>query len=95
MTVVRNEMESGENNPLGILVERTLSTAYLWHNYGKSTIGARSDIEGVPIESEDVVEAVAVAGEALGVFGEGVARTHKSMHEDDGTMCGITFVGFV
>lgn len=50
MTVVRNEMESGENNPLGILVERTLSTAYLWHNYGKSTIGARSDIEGVPIE---------------------------------------------
>jgi zinc protease len=50
MTVVRNEMESGENNPLGILVERTLSTGYLWHNYGKSTIGARSDVEGVPIE---------------------------------------------
>jgi zinc protease len=50
MTVVRNEMESGENNPLAILVERTLSTAYLWHNYGKSTIGARSDIENVPIE---------------------------------------------
>jgi zinc protease len=50
MTVVRNEMESGENNPLGILVERTLSTAYLWHNYGKSTIGARSDVENVPIE---------------------------------------------
>ena len=50
MTVVRNEMESGENSPLGILVERTMSTAYLWHNYGKSTIGARSDVEGVPIE---------------------------------------------
>ncbi|MEW6213413.1 MAG: pitrilysin family protein, partial [Acidobacteriota bacterium] len=29
---------------------RTLSTAYLWHNYGKSTIGARSDIENVPID---------------------------------------------
>jgi len=50
MTVVRNEMESGENNALGILVERTLSTAYLWHNYGNSTIGARSDVENVPIE---------------------------------------------
>jgi zinc protease len=50
MTVVRNEMESGENNPIGILVQRVLSTAYLWHNYGKSTIGARSDVENVPIE---------------------------------------------
>jgi len=50
MTVVRNEMEAGENDPLGILVERTFSTAYLWHNYGKSTIGARSDVENVPIE---------------------------------------------
>jgi len=50
MTVVRNEMESGENNSLGILVERTLSTGYLWHNYANSTIGARSDIENVPIE---------------------------------------------
>ena len=27
-----------------------MSTAYLWHNYGKTTIGARSDIENVPIE---------------------------------------------
>jgi zinc protease len=50
MTVVRNEYESGENSPFNILFERTLSTAYLWHNYGKSTIGARSDIENVPIE---------------------------------------------
>lgn len=50
MTVVRNEMESGENNPFGILLERMLSTGYLWHNYAHSTIGARSDIENVPIE---------------------------------------------
>ncbi len=49
MTVVRNEMESGENSPFRVLLERTLSTAYLWHNYGKSTIGARSDVENVPI----------------------------------------------
>lgn len=50
MTVVRNEMEEGENNPYGILNERTLSTAFLWHNYGNDTIGARSDVENVPIE---------------------------------------------
>lgn len=50
MTVVRNEFELGENSPQSILVERMLSTAYLWHNYGKSTIGARADIENVPIE---------------------------------------------
>jgi zinc protease len=50
MTVVRNEFESGENDPFGVLMERVMSTAYLWHNYGKSTIGARSDIENVNIE---------------------------------------------
>jgi zinc protease len=50
MTVVRNEFELGENSPFGVLIDRMFSTAYLWHNYGKSTIGARSDIENVPIE---------------------------------------------
>jgi zinc protease len=50
MTVVRNEFESGENNPATVLRERVLETAYLWHNYGHPTIGARADIEGVPIE---------------------------------------------
>ncbi|MEO6190609.1 MAG: pitrilysin family protein [Saprospiraceae bacterium] len=50
MTVVRNEFESGENDPQGILMERVMATAYIWHNYGKTTIGARSDIEKVPIE---------------------------------------------
>jgi zinc protease len=50
MTVVRNEMESGENNPLRVLLQRLMSTAYLWHNYGNATIGARSDVENVPIE---------------------------------------------
>jgi zinc protease len=49
-TVVRNEFEAGENDPFNVLEERVLSTAFLWHNYGKSTIGARSDIERVPIE---------------------------------------------
>ncbi|NCW21776.1 MAG: insulinase family protein, partial [Gammaproteobacteria bacterium] len=43
-SVVRNEFESGENDPSGVLLERVMSTAYLWHNYGKSTIGSREDI---------------------------------------------------
>jgi zinc protease len=50
MTVVRNEFERGENNSLQVLQQRVMSTAYLWHNYSHSPIGARSDIEGVPIE---------------------------------------------
>ncbi len=50
MTVVRNEMERNENNPGGVMFQRLRSTAYLWHNYGNSTIGARSDVENVPIE---------------------------------------------
>lgn len=50
MTVVRNEFEIGENNPIGVLIQRVMATAYLWHGYGRSTIGARSDIENVPIE---------------------------------------------
>ena len=49
MTVVRNEMEMGENDPGRILMEKTISAMYQWHNYGKSTIGARADVEGVDI----------------------------------------------
>lgn len=50
MTVVRNEMENGENSPVSALMQRVRSTAYLWHHYRNSTIGARSDVEHVPIE---------------------------------------------
>ncbi|GGC94690.1 M16 family metallopeptidase [Undibacterium terreum] len=51
MTVVRNEYESGENSPFGVLLKRMQSVAYDWHNYGNSTIGNRSDIENVKIEN--------------------------------------------
>jgi zinc protease len=51
MTVVRNEFEIGENNPAGVLMERIHAAAYAWHNYGKTTIGNRADIERVPIEN--------------------------------------------
>jgi zinc protease len=50
MTVVRNEFESGENSTFNVLRERVAASAFLWHNYGKAIIGARSDIENVPIE---------------------------------------------
>jgi zinc protease len=49
MTVVRNEMESGENSPFRILMQKMEATAFQWHNYGKDTIGARSDVENVDI----------------------------------------------
>ncbi|MDE2048617.1 MAG: insulinase family protein, partial [Betaproteobacteria bacterium] len=49
MTVVRNEMEMDENNPQRILMEKVDSAAYQWHAYGKSTIGARADVENVSI----------------------------------------------
>jgi zinc protease len=51
MTVVRNEMEAGENSPLNVLHERVLAAAYNFHNYGKTVIGARSDVERVPVEN--------------------------------------------
>ena len=46
-SVVRNEFEIGENNPAGVLQEKVYSTAYMWHNYGNSTIGSKEDIERV------------------------------------------------
>lgn len=49
MTVVRNEMESGENNPVRATLQQTMATMYQWHNHGKSVIGARADVENVDI----------------------------------------------
>ena len=51
MTVVRNEFEIGENNPMMILMQRIMANAYEWHNYGKTTIGNRTDIERVPVDN--------------------------------------------
>ncbi|WP_206107859.1 M16 family metallopeptidase [Paludisphaera rhizosphaerae] len=50
-SVVRNEFERGENSPMRILSQRIESAAFDWHNYGKSTIGNRSDIERVPVDN--------------------------------------------
>jgi zinc protease len=50
-TVVRNEFERGENSPEAVLSQRVQAAAFEWHNYGKTTIGNRSDIERVPIDN--------------------------------------------
>ncbi len=50
MTVVRNEFEMGENYPTNILRQKVTSAAFMWHNYGNTTIGSRADLENVNIE---------------------------------------------
>src|SRR5580765_4595621 len=49
MTVVRNEMERNETSPVRMLIQRTTAAGFDWHNYGKDTIGARTDVERVDI----------------------------------------------
>lgn len=46
-SVVRNEFEMGENSPTRVMMEGVFSNAYMWHNYGNSTIGSKEDIERV------------------------------------------------
>lgn len=50
MTVVRNEFEMGESDPLRVTADRVRAVAFDWHNYGKAPIGTRSDIEQVDID---------------------------------------------
>jgi zinc protease len=49
-TVVRNELERGQNDPFNVLFLHTMSAAYLWHGYGRAVVGNRSDIEQVRID---------------------------------------------
>lgn len=50
MPIVRNEFERGENLPMEALDKEIWSAAFVAHPYHHSTIGWRSDIEGVSIE---------------------------------------------
>ncbi|MGH8803815.1 MAG: M16 family metallopeptidase [Polaromonas sp.] len=50
MTVVRNELEQAESNPGHTLGAKMRSAAYQWHGYGRDVLGARSDLENMPIE---------------------------------------------
>jgi zinc protease len=48
MSVVRNELERGENNPDRVMWQQLFSNAFQAHPYHHPTIGWRSDVEGVP-----------------------------------------------
>ena len=48
MTVVRNELERGQNEPLLVLDEAVYATAFREHPYHHPTIGWRADVENVP-----------------------------------------------
>ena len=48
MTVVRNELERGQNEPAEVLDEAVYATAFREHPYHHPTIGWRADVEGVP-----------------------------------------------
>ncbi|KND50911.1 MAG: zinc protease [Parcubacteria bacterium C7867-007] len=50
MPIVRNEYERGENLPMEALDKAIWSAAFIAHPYHHSTIGWKSDIEGVSIE---------------------------------------------
>ncbi len=51
MTVVRNEFERAENDTGRVLGERIRAMAFNYHGYGHSTLGARSDIENVSLDT--------------------------------------------
>jgi zinc protease len=48
MTVVRNELELSDSDPLSVLDVQMWATAFREHPYHHPTIGWRSDVEGVP-----------------------------------------------
>jgi len=49
-SVVRNEFESGENNPFAVLYKHTMAAAYIAHSYGRPVIGNKSDVERVTMD---------------------------------------------
>lgn len=50
MTVVRNELERGENEPDDVLMDNLYALAFREHPYHHPTIGWRTDVEGVPMD---------------------------------------------
>lgn len=48
MTVVRNELERGQNEPAMVLEEAVYAAAFREHPYHHPTIGWRTDVENVP-----------------------------------------------
>ena len=50
-TVVRNEMEQGQNRPSSLLFQEMMGAAYRFHPYGRAVIGTESDLEHVKASS--------------------------------------------
>jgi len=50
MTVVRNEMERGQNDPSSVLMEELFAVAFREHPYHHPTIGWKSDVENITVE---------------------------------------------
>lgn len=50
MTVVRNELERGENSPGNVLQQRLKAVAFRYNKYREPTIGNRSDVEHVDLD---------------------------------------------
>jgi zinc protease len=50
MTVVRNELERNDNNPMRVLNSAVVATAFREHPYHHPTIGWRADVESVATE---------------------------------------------
>lgn len=50
-TVVRNEMEQGQNRPSSLLFQELMGAAYRFHPYGRAVIGTESDLEHVQATS--------------------------------------------
>ena len=50
LTVVRNEYQRGENNPVRTLIKEMYATAFMAHPYGQPVIGWSSDIENTNVE---------------------------------------------
>ncbi|MCC6980654.1 MAG: insulinase family protein [Candidatus Melainabacteria bacterium] len=50
MTVVRSELEIGENNPDRVLLQKLYAHAFVEHPYHHPTIGWTSDVEAISVE---------------------------------------------
>ena len=51
MSVVRNELERNDSDFNSLLMRTLERQSFSWHGYSRSTLGARSDIEGAPFSA--------------------------------------------
>lgn len=69
MTVVRNELERGENNPEYNLWDAVRASAFQSHGYHHPVIGYRSDVEGISTQRlKQIYDTYYHPGNAVGVL---------------------------